>query len=195
MPPKKTSATLSAEDLTQGILASFDSEFQSASDRSFAVLAAAYMDSILEQLLRKAFVSDSQATELLLGTTGPIGSNGARYNLAYSLGLIAGPERDDLKTIARIRNHFAHSYTATTFAADSHVRDLVQQMHFAKRREAIRQELVSNERIPDTPAKADARTIFRDSIIEFMVTLLPRVRDVRQANPSVWYAKQAGVDA
>ena len=190
MATKKPSKALDAQELAESIIHSFDSEFHSASDRSFAVLGAAYMDSILEQLLGAAFVADREATDRLLGTAGPIGSNGAKYSLAYSLGLITRSERDDLKTIADIRNHFAHKYSASTFTADDRVRDLVRKMHFAKRRAEFQSQSSTEPndgRLTAGSTRTDSRVLFRDAVVEFLVTLLPRIRDVRRAEASMWY--------
>ena len=192
MPAKKVSIPPTAEDLTISILGSLDSEFHTSSDRSFAILAASYMDSILENLLRSAFVDDIKATEALLGTSGPIGSNGARYNLAYSLGLINKDERDDLKTIANIRNHFAHNYTATNFDTDDKVRDLVRDMHFAKERGELRKQIAGKDQAAIAAAsiaaaKTSSRSLFHDAVLRFLVLLLPRIRDVRRANATIWY--------
>lgn len=192
MANKKAPKAKHVEDLAAEIIGSLDAEFHSASDRSFAVLAASYMDAIPEQTLRAAFIDDPDATELLLSVNGPIGSNGARYNLAYSLGLIDKHERDDLKTIAHIRNRFAHNYVTHTFDADDQVRDWVRGMNFARRRSVLQAELAAKAPSPADAAaianlRQSARDIFRDSIIEFLVLLLPRLRDVRRAHQALWY--------
>ncbi len=199
MPSKKSPRSVSLE-LGAGIVASVDSEFHAASDRAFAVLGAAYMDELLEELLRATFIEDAEATERLLGMTGPIGSNGARYNLAYSLALISKEERDDLKTIARIRNRFAHEYSAVGFDDDDEVRALVRKMHFVKRRAALQQGLVADAKTREAAAsiaslKASSRELFRDAIIEFLVLVLPRVRDVRRAKVQVWFGSSESDDA
>ena len=100
MPSKKSPRSVSALELGAGIVASVDSEFHAASDRAFAVLGAAYMDELLEELLRATFIEDAEATERLLGMTGPIGSNGARYNLAYSLASVRRNETISRRLLA-----------------------------------------------------------------------------------------------
>ena len=151
------------------------------------------MDTILEQLLRAIFVEDTEATERLLGISAPIGSNGARYNLAYSLALITKYERDDLKTIAEIRNYFAHSYHVVAFDSDDRARDLVLKMHFVKRRAMLQKDLASKAKIPAAAAgvanlKATPRELLRDAVIEFMISILPRVRDTRRVTAELWFA-------
>ena len=193
MPSKKPSKPLSAHDLGTDIVSSINSEFHTASDRAFAILGAAYMDTILEQLLRAIFVEDTEATERLLGISAPIGSNGARYNLAYSLALITKYERDDLKTIAEIRNYFAHSYHVVAFDSDDRARDLVLKMHFVKRRAMLQKDLASKAKIPAAAAgvanlKATPRELLRDAVIEFMISILPRVRDTRRVTAELWFA-------
>src|SRR5712692_1846448 len=86
------------------VMAAMEEEFHDAPDRVLAIVGAAYLDSMLEQLLRAVFVGDKENVDKLIGIRGPLGSNGSRYQLAYCLGLISAEERDDLKTIADIRN-------------------------------------------------------------------------------------------
>ena len=107
----KKSKAVGAEDLGVLILTSIDAEFRDCEDRVMAVVGAAYLDSIIEQLLRAAFMSDEEEADRLLAPDRPIGATGARYQLAYCLGLISRDQRDDLKTIAKVRNLFAHDYS------------------------------------------------------------------------------------
>ena len=93
----KKSKAVGAEDLGVQILTSIDAEFRDCEDRVMAVVGAAYLDSILEQLLRAAFMSDEEEADRLLAPDRPIGATGARYQLAYCLGLISRDQRDDLK--------------------------------------------------------------------------------------------------
>src|SRR5712691_2396503 len=90
------------------ILASMEEEFHDSPDRVLAIVSGAYLDSLIDQLLKAAFVPDEEETEKLIGIYGPLGSNGARCRLAYCLGLISATERDDLANIAKIRKEFDH---------------------------------------------------------------------------------------
>lgn len=98
-------------------------EFQNESDRAAVVLGAAVVDTLLEELLRAFFVDDSTAADQLLGVERPLGSFGARGRAAYCLGLVSKEHFDDLRTLGRIRNRFAHDLHGLDFR-DTSVRDL-----------------------------------------------------------------------
>jgi DNA-binding MltR family transcriptional regulator len=190
---------LGAEDLGVQILGSIDAEFRDAEDRVMAVVGAAYLDSILEQLLRAAFLNDDEEADRLLAPDRPIGANGARYQLAYCLGLIDADQRDDLKTIAKVRNLFAHNYSVASLE-DERAKSLVKGLHFAERREAIRKSLSSRSRAVTTkPAlgvtATEHRSILRDAVFELFVALLPKVRDVRRADHALWFGGGGTVGA
>lgn len=192
MSHKSAAKSLTAEEIAGQIIRSIDAEYHKAGDRAFAVLGAAYMDHILEQLLRAAFVDDQSATESLLGPQGPIGSNGARYNLAYAIGLIAKEERDDLKKIADIRNRFAHVYTAVDFESDDRIRDLVLGLHYTARRKTQQRGLAqqtTDKREAELIASLQPtpRQLFHGAVIDFLTLLLPRVREVRRASHRIWF--------
>jgi DNA-binding MltR family transcriptional regulator len=192
----KTPKAIGAEDLGVAILRSIDAEFRSAEDRALAVIGASYLDSILEQLLRAAFIDDEEEADRLLAPDRPIGANGARYQLAYCLGLISAEQRDDLKTIAKVRNLFAHNYSVASLE-DERAKGCLKGLHFARRREVIRRELISRESNPGVKvslknAGTKHRTLLRDAVFELIVLLLPKTRDVRRAEPSVWFGNAGG---
>jgi DNA-binding MltR family transcriptional regulator len=112
---QKTRRERTAFDLGIEIDQSMHKEFDKASDRVLAIVGAAYLDSVLEQLLRRIFIKDDEQVDRLLGPDRPLGSNGSKYQLAYCLGLIDERERDDLSMIAKVRNAFAHRYDVAGF--------------------------------------------------------------------------------
>jgi len=83
-------------------------------DLPCVVLAAAFLDSVLASLLF-AHLKDPAVARSLLAPDGPLGTYGARTDIAYSLGLIKKSHYHDLKIIGRIRNRFAHSHLALSF--------------------------------------------------------------------------------
>ena len=192
----KKTKTLGAEDLGVQILRSIDAEFRDAEDRVMAVVGAAYLDSILEQLLRAAFLNDEAEADRLLAPDRPIGANGARYQLAYCLGLIDADQRDDLKTIAKVRNLFAHDYSIASLE-EERANALVKSLHFAKRRTAIQESLRPRHGVAATrPALAvkatEHRSILRDAVFELFIALLPKIRDVRRASHALWFGSEGG---
>ncbi len=96
-------------------LAEFLEEFQQETDRAAAVLAGAYLDSRLEALLRAKFVAVPKFVEELLTGQGGLSSFSARISVAYAVGLISLRAADDLHSVRRIRNDFAHQLHGLSF--------------------------------------------------------------------------------
>jgi DNA-binding MltR family transcriptional regulator len=82
------------------------------SDRGCALVAAAILDNILEKILREQFSSRKKAIKNsvnpLFLVMGPLSSFWAKIQLANSLGLLPEKIYEDLETIRKIRNTFAH---------------------------------------------------------------------------------------
>jgi DNA-binding MltR family transcriptional regulator len=106
-------------------------ELKDESDRGVVLVSAAFLDELLEELLRAHFISDSKITDELLSNSGPLGSFSARSKLAYCLDLIHETQFRDLETVRKIRNEFAHSHRPATFDSDR-IRDLCQNLKYAQ---------------------------------------------------------------
>jgi hypothetical protein len=78
-------------------------------ERAAAIVGAAFLDTLLEQILISFFVEDEKEISNLLKNDRPIGTYGSRTSLAYCLGLIGKTVRDDLRLVGKIRNKFAHN--------------------------------------------------------------------------------------
>ncbi len=87
----------------------FRRELSKESDRGCALLAAAHMDSLLEQLLKKVLVGNKKHFESLFSFNGPLGTLSGKVSMCYSLGLISFDAMSDIHIIRRIRNEFGHS--------------------------------------------------------------------------------------
>jgi hypothetical protein len=98
---------------------SFLAEFQRESDRAAAVLGAAYLDARLEALLRAKLVAVPKFVEELLTGQGGLASFSARISVCYAVGLISLNAAEDLHTIRRIRNDFAHKSHGVSFDTPS----------------------------------------------------------------------------
>lgn len=106
-------------------------EFQGESDRAAAVLAIAFLDTQLEQILRAFSADESEVLELLKPDQA-LGSFGARRKLCLALGLISLDEASELHILGKIRNAFAHEPHGLRFDA-APVSDLVQALELTRR--------------------------------------------------------------
>jgi hypothetical protein len=100
-------------------------------DRAAAILGAAYLDSLLEQLLRDYFIQDAVVEELL-GTDRPLCNFSARIDASFALGLVSTAVHRDLHFVRKIRNKFAHKIEVHTFE-ESPFRDLCAEFAILKR--------------------------------------------------------------
>jgi hypothetical protein len=97
----------------------------SKEDRVAAIVAAAYMDDYLEELLR-LWINGRRMVHLAVGedkrrlgklvnellkTDSPLGSFSARISMSFVLGIIGPIMHKDLVCIKEIRNKFAHRVT------------------------------------------------------------------------------------
>jgi len=86
----------------------FVEELQKETDRGVALVAAAFINKILETMLGSFFVDDYKIIAQILSNEGSAGTLSRRINLAYALGLMSRKEYKDLSIIRKIRNQFAH---------------------------------------------------------------------------------------
>lgn len=111
----------------------FANELQSESERGLALLAAAFLDEHLRQLLETFMVDDQNAvSELLDSPNASLGSFSARIEASYCLGLISREMRDDLKQVRLIRNRFAHDLQGLSFA-DQQISQRCDNLSFVAR--------------------------------------------------------------
>ena len=99
-------------------------ELEKSSDRAIGIIAGAMVDSQLYEALSHFLHGDDEAYSTkvrkdMFGSDGPLGSFGARTNLAYLLGLITEDAHADLQTFGKIRNSFAHYTEHDTFETES----------------------------------------------------------------------------
>ncbi|SRR6266852_189559 len=183
---------LDPEEVGVEVLAEMDREFHDSTDRVIAVVGAAYLDSMLDRLLRAVFIDAPKDVERLLRPDSALGSNGARYQIAYCLGLITVDQRDDMKTVARIRNEFAHNFKEASFS-DSPVREycsaLKQPSVLASWPSKIfpeAQAKAAEQYIRDT--SATPREQFRTTVFALFGSLIRRLKYVRRASFTAWFS-------
>jgi DNA-binding MltR family transcriptional regulator len=77
-------------------------------DRGCALMAAAFLDETLKELLKANLVNDTKLAHKVFDASGPLGSFSSRIDMAYLLGLIPKNALRDLHVLRKIRNDFAH---------------------------------------------------------------------------------------
>ncbi len=91
--------------------ARIESEIRRQTDRSAAIIGAAYVEDALEGLLSAHFVAGSKRDlEEVYGSDGPLSRFSAKTRMAYALGLLGPQTRSDLNLIRKVRNQFAHEF-------------------------------------------------------------------------------------
>lgn len=98
---------LSAEDLEE-----WKREMIAGTDHSCALIGSAYLDQVLQQAIGVHLRTGLEATvfkNLFDNAQAPLSSFASKILMAYALHHFGSDERDDLDTIRRIRNAFAHS--------------------------------------------------------------------------------------
>lgn len=93
----------------------FRGSLNGESDRGCGLMAGAYLDDRLGDLISKTFIDDKNAAEEMLGVNGPLGTFSSRIDCAYLLGLIGPDARRDLHLIRKIRNDFGHKVDPINF--------------------------------------------------------------------------------
>ena len=81
--------------------------------RATAIVGAAQLDYLLEQVLRHHMIAKPEKS--LFEAYGPLSSFSAKIDLARSLGILTKGEASDLHRVRKIRNVFAHSLQEVSF--------------------------------------------------------------------------------
>jgi DNA-binding MltR family transcriptional regulator len=108
-------------------------------DRVIVIMAVAYIEELLNQLLRGFFIDEvgpakpnaETEADRLLKPGMPVGDFASKARLAYCLGLLWEEWYRDLKTIASIRNAFAHHFDDVSFS-DPWVTDRCHELQIPK---------------------------------------------------------------
>jgi hypothetical protein len=116
-PPPPTPGELArAKELAKNAIA-FRPQLTTESDRGCALLASAYLDDLLAQLLVAHLVDSPTTSTRVVGQSGPLGAFSARIDMAFLLGLIGRGAHHDLHMIRKIRNLFAHRPFSLAFSS------------------------------------------------------------------------------
>jgi DNA-binding MltR family transcriptional regulator len=119
----------------------FRRELEKESDRGMALLAAAFLDNQVEEMIKSKLLGNDKHLKQMFQFNGALGTFSSKINLGYSIGLISKSCHNDLDIIRRIRNEFAHSMEIISFG-DQKIIDL------------------SNNFQLNAKNKSDTRTIF-----------------------------------
>lgn len=84
-------------------------------DRGCALMAAAFLDERLVDLIQSNLVNDERMSKKVFESSGPLGSFSSRIDIAYLMGLIPMNAVRDLHLLRKIRNDFAHVSDKLTF--------------------------------------------------------------------------------
>ena len=90
---------------------SFD--YNHDNDREIVIVGCAYLESMLGTILEATFIEDQGTANEILGTGGELSAFLSRAKVLYLLGIIPEIIYKDMKSISKIRNHFAHNVTAS----------------------------------------------------------------------------------
>ena len=86
----------------------FNHEFRLESDRGCGLMAAAYLDEAIKEMLALYMVNDKRLIKDLFNGQSPLATFSSRINLAFALGKLSKEAKNDLHIIRKIRNEFAH---------------------------------------------------------------------------------------
>lgn len=101
------------------VVTEFRNTLSNESDRGATLMAAAFIDDRLAELIKKYLIKDRRALlNSLFNFNGALGTFSSRTSLAYCLGLIPEDIYDDINYLRKIRNIFAHSSDLLTFDSD-----------------------------------------------------------------------------
>ena len=97
----------------------FTLDLYNETDRGAALVAAAFIDDVLESMLTAKFVDSPKKTKQLMRYPGSLSTFSSRIELTYLLGLIGQKIYNGLKQIQKIRNRFANSHEALSFSDET----------------------------------------------------------------------------
>lgn len=95
------------------IRATFDKE----SDRAAAILIGAYLERILREVLELVMINSGSVQHLFSPSKGALGAFGVMIDIAYATGIVSKSAYNNLRTISKVRNAFAHMEHAIKFDA------------------------------------------------------------------------------
>lgn len=172
---------------------SLQREFDGTSDRAVAIVAGAFLDELLQELLCEFFV-DQPASEnkKLFEGTGPLATFSSKIEIAFRVGLVSKGEHRSLHTIRGIRNEFAHVLGDVSFETQSiraRCGNIEAPVSMVSPRSVPLSQSGEEPPLP-TIAKADSnqpRAVFQEAVLTLMHSLAARVAEagrIRRTSPA-----------
>lgn len=96
----------------------FRNALSQESDRGSALMAAAFIETKIAQLLQSFFIDNKNIYKRLFENNGALATFSSKIDLAFLLGLIPKNIFDDLHLLRKIRNDFAHNASLITFESN-----------------------------------------------------------------------------
>ena len=98
------------EDLIGNIepVGKFIASLYQETDRGCVLIAAAFLDDALSELLKKNLIKDKKVSDELFKPNHPFGNFSSKIDVACALGLIGKNVCQNLHIVRKIRNDFAH---------------------------------------------------------------------------------------
>lgn len=101
------------------------------SDRGCVLVGAAILEERLTELFHSVFERNGIPKKVqasIFDSNGPLSTFSSKIKMAYSLGYIGKPLYEDLDTVRRIRNEFAHTSKEVDFIGNA-VSDTIRALH------------------------------------------------------------------
>jgi hypothetical protein len=116
-------------------------EEMKGSDRATAIVGGAFVDDHLTDSLKSNMVRNERLTEKMFSPGQIFGDFGAKIHFGYLIGIYSERAHDELTTIRRIRNEFAHQLELNSFERQG-IRDRCQRLTLSQSKivKAIRGE-------------------------------------------------------
>lgn len=109
-------------------------EMEATSDRAAAIVIASLVEDRLTSALQAAIADAPSIKKDFFRSSGPLGSFAAKIDLALLLDLLTEDARNDLNTMRRIRNAFAHELKPTQFDTNDQIRQLAENFVLIEKR-------------------------------------------------------------
>uniref|UniRef100_UPI004049437C MltR family transcriptional regulator n=1 Tax=Gelidibacter sp. TaxID=2018083 RepID=UPI004049437C len=97
------------------IAAKFQQDLKEGSDRESILMAASFLESELESVLKSKLVGDAAFKYELFDFEEPLGNFSAKIRMCYALGIISKKIMDNLTIIDSLKSVFEQDYKMTTF--------------------------------------------------------------------------------
>lgn len=92
---------------------SWDSEIARESALGQVVLSASLIDDLLRTLIEASLIPEAVKPDLFEGPSAPFGNFSSRTRVAFAFGLIDQNEANVIHLLRKIRNDFAHDFSAS----------------------------------------------------------------------------------